>query len=421
MTLDNMQSLPVGEMLTLKVDSKNVNLFLTNIVCDLQKLNSGKSLKLPQIFSTDFTFVLLGNCRKIAAEKYVAETFVAVVLSLVKCRTKKQIEDHWGAMVHVFGSKVRKEKYQYIIEGTLTEEVDCEYQSVKELLIEVGQENENEHDYLCRNQIKKSSKFYQYFHKILDEIMSKEENLDIMDNIFYCPSLLTFLVENYLPLFPLISLYFIPNMNVKDLPSSSSVENHWRSVKLFFKQIPLGQRYVNVYFPMILSYFNAKTEEFCMMKKNKSLYNRLSNKRKFRDPNIFYPNFEIKRRRSEATEHDYNEEDGYTLRKNKKEKSCKFVGRRIDFETIEKNILDSKSVQRDRKMTDKANATIQEIPDKTKVKRRRQKNEPSKIDIMLGLPLKKITETPVRKRKPPSCTLCRSTDHRKRTCPMTRD
>ena len=114
-----------------------------------------------------------------------------------------------------------------------------------------------------------------------------------------------------------MSLFFVPNFTLSDLPTTSSIENHWRNIKLYFKKIPLEKRFVSVYFPYMLGYFNARTKEYMSMKKNKALYNRLSNKRKFTDPGVFYPNFENnKRRKVEALECDYREEDGYSLRRN---------------------------------------------------------------------------------------------------------
>jgi hypothetical protein len=460
-----MKSMPLGEMLTLKVDAKNVNCFLTNYVCDLEKLNSAKTVKLPQIFCTDYTWVnihpilnvffktdihkyladmyaqfecqesseksvllldklhlikfLLINCRKIAKIKYVGETFVAVFLFLLKCKTKAQIYDHWVAMIHVFGTRIKKVEYQRTIEECGLSQASEEFNHLKNS-IEDNVEDDDP-DYICKKPIKRSSKFYDYFKSIHDEQMSKisnEENQDINDNIFYCPKLLAFVVENYLPLFPLMSLSFVPNIHVTDIPTTSSIENHWKNVKLFFKTIPLERRYVSVYFPMMLSFFNSKTTEFLTMKKSKALQGKLASKRNLSDPTLFYPNFEKKKRKFEATEGNFYEEDGYTLRHDKNKKSTKYVRRRIDFHLIEKTVSDLEMPKK-KEMDDSGIKPVKKSNNSGTLNSEETtttKKEIPLIDTMLGLPLKEIVET--KRRKPPSCILCRSVEHKRQNCPM---
>jgi hypothetical protein len=468
LTCDDMQSLPIGEFLTLKVDSKNVSLFLTNFVCDLRKLNNGKTVKIPEVFCTDFTWVnlhpilnvflkteiwtyldnsfkqfeneeksersvvlidklhfikfLLANSRKVTNKKVVSDTFVKVVLQLTKCRRKREVEELWVAMINVFGAEEKREEYQRIIEE-ISEKVDEDFTSFENDISEQTEDNSENVDYLVKNQIRKSSKFYTYFKDIHDVQISRFcEKEESSHNIFYCPALLKMLLEKYLPLFPLISLFVVPNLMIRDLPSSSSIENHWRNIKIYFEKTPLEKRFVSLYFPYMLGYFNAKTKEFLTMKKSKSLFNRLSNKRKFVDPTIFYPNFESKRRKIEC---DFQEEDGYTLRKNQEAKPCKFVGRKLDLNMIEKRKLEFDSDKKGRTKTDKGENDRGEITEqsinlkKLTVKKTKKEKQPFKIDTLLfkRFKLKEVTNTP-RKRKPPSCGLCRSAKHTKRTCPM---
>ena len=166
---------PVCEMLTLKVETKNVKSFLNNFICDLEKINNTTFVNLPQIFVCDYSWInihsvlnvflktdihkyledkfsqfihgiksektlilldklhvikfLLLNCRKIEAEKYKAETFVAVFLHLLNCRTKVDIVNMWIAIVHVFGCKQKNESYQNKIEE-LSSQKSCNYEAL---------------------------------------------------------------------------------------------------------------------------------------------------------------------------------------------------------------------------------------------------------------------------------------------------
>jgi hypothetical protein len=463
----NMTTLPIAEMLTLKVDAKNVTCFLSNFVCDLEKLNSAKSVKLPELFCTDYTWVnihpilnvfmktdihkyledtfkhfeckenseksvlmldklhlikfLLVNSRKIAEDKYIGETFVAVFLYLLKCRTKIQIENHWVAMIRIFGARAKSEEHQRIIQDCLSRDVSDDYENKKDLLMEAVEDGEP--DYLCKKPIKKSSKFYGYFQSIYDKEMlqiSIEEDAGKVknDNIFFCPKLLSFVLDNYLPLFPLMSLFFVPNEGIKDLPTTSPIENHWRNIKLFFQNIPLEKRYVTVYFTLMLSYFNSKTKEHLTMKKSKALYKKLTPKRKRDDNSIFYPNFEEKKKRKiDQTETDYNEEDGYTLRKQKDIRPRKYVQRKIDFNLIEKRVseLDAGRTKSRKIRGKEINNTSEKSSVSVGDKSLNVKKRNSKIDLLLGLPRKE--DTVVKQRKRRSCTLCRSVEHKRKGCP----
>jgi hypothetical protein len=126
----NKNTFPLAEMLALSVDTKNITCFLTNLLCDIQKINKTNAVKLLQIFETDYAWVnihsilsvflkrtisqyleekffqfvnalqseksvltidklhlikfILENSRKNETENFKAETFVAVFLHLLK-------------------------------------------------------------------------------------------------------------------------------------------------------------------------------------------------------------------------------------------------------------------------------------------------------------------------------------------------
>jgi hypothetical protein len=311
-------------------------------------------------------------------------------------------------------------EYQKRIEECGLSQDKAEFEQLKYFIEE--NEQDDDPDYICKKPIKKSSKFYDYFRSLHDEQMSKITQEDIQntnENIFFCPKLLVFVLENYLPLFPLMSLSFVNNIHVKDLPTTSSIENHWKNVKLFFRTIPLEKRYVTVYFPMMLSFFNAKTTEHLTMKKSKALHCKLSNRRKLLDPTLFYPNFDKKRKKIEPTEANINEEDGYTLRRDRNKKSTKYVRRRIDFQSIEKTVsnleISKKEEEDDSGIKPMVKTDISDGNNSVKIIKAKKKIP--KIDKMLGLPLNDdIVET--KRRKRPSCILCRSTEHKRRNCPM---
>jgi hypothetical protein len=81
----------------------------------------------------------------------------------------------------------------------------------------------NKSKIILSKQIRKSSKFSSYFKDIhevqISRFCEKKDNL----TTFYCPALLNILLEKYLPLFPLFSLFVVPNLTLRDLPSSSSI------------------------------------------------------------------------------------------------------------------------------------------------------------------------------------------------------
>jgi hypothetical protein len=456
----NMKTLPLGEMLTLKVDAKNVNLFMTNFVCDLEKLSNQKCLKLPQIFCTDYTWVnihpilhvffktdihkylenkfqlfpeyegseqslllidklhlikfLLMNCRKIATNNFVAETFVAVFLHLLRCRSQLHLEKHWVSVINVFGCSKRKEDHFYIIEQfSELDEIFCSDKSVEK--DDVHGNDEMEPDYICKKPIKKSSKFYSYFKSFMDaESAECSETGEIEDNIFYCPKLLEFVVENYLPLFPLMSLYFIPSRDIIDLPTTSDVENYWKNVKQFFSTIPFKRRDVKLYFTMMQSFFNSQTKEYMLMKKSRALNYKLTNKEKVRDPDLFYPNLG-KRTKHLDSAGNFDQEDGYTKRNVKAKKPSKYVRRKVDLHNIEQS---AKNIEikgkRKRKCSD---TTIGAEKESQSVVKDKKQRKICMVDRLLNLPIKEFEESEVKTRKRRPCILCRSLEHTRRSCP----
>jgi hypothetical protein len=232
-------------------------------------------------------------------------------------------------MIKVFGCKSKNENELRRIE---------ELSKEKEVFSEYGAEEEHyscEQDYICKKPIKKSSKFYTYFKDIYESLIEQDVDVDGTENIFYCPSLLELVIENYLPLFPLVSMYFVPCDQLDDLPTTSSIENHWKNVKNHFSKIELSRRYVSVYFPMMLSYFNAQSKEYLMLNKSKAVEKKISKKRKneITDPFLFHPNFKKVFKLKENA--NYNQQDGYTKRKIAKKKPGKYVRRELDFNAIQ--------------------------------------------------------------------------------------
>jgi len=156
--------------------------------------------------------------------------------------------------------------------------------------------------------------------------------------VFKCEELVDYLLNNYMCLFPLLSVYFIKSEIVTDLPTSSGIENHWKDVKQFMSRVPLRERDVSVYFALYLSYLNSKMKVFELVGKSKELKKRLSTKRTSTNSDEFKPNYN-KRLKKNIVDSDIDEEDGYTKRNLKKEKTCKFVRRRLNFANLENGYL----------------------------------------------------------------------------------
>jgi hypothetical protein len=152
-------------------------------------------------------FLLLNTLKIVHENKYyIEETFVAVFLHFLKCRSRTQIEELWKAILHVFGWKSRNETSQQLIEDISLGKYHLkDYQYLTEM---EGPTVTTEYDYLCKKPIKKESKFYRYFKEILEESIV-EENVEGEPNRFYCPKLEYFVLENYLALSPMISLYHV--------------------------------------------------------------------------------------------------------------------------------------------------------------------------------------------------------------------
>ena len=296
--------IPIAEMLSVTVNIQNVSMFLENFVCDLQKFCK-TSLKMPELFLTDLTWVnihpllnvflkttidkylkdkyiqfkteqsssgsvllvdklhtikfILQKCGQLC-ETYIAETFLAVFLYLLMCRTKENIEDHFRSLVNVFGSKYRKREHEKVLEKCSKfrnkwESSNCQDMDDKEEYVN------QEKDFIKKLPIRKSSDFYTYFREIYEEEQMKMTNDDDdtkEPNSFFAPDLLDYVTLNYLSLFPLFSLYFVPDPNITELPTTSDVENNWKNIKSLFKGIPIRKRSVPIYFSTLQGYYAAE-------------------------------------------------------------------------------------------------------------------------------------------------------------------
>jgi len=188
-----------------------------------------------------------------------------------------------------------------------------------------------------------------------------------------CPELVNHVLLNYLSLFPLFSLFLVRTEKITDLPSSSGVENHWRSVKLFFRKIPTRERHINLYFSLYHSYVRGKTKEFKLLGGDEKVKKKLGKRKFATNSNEFVPNFAKKLKKDVLDNDVVFAEDGYQKRKQTTVKSCKFVRRRLNFASIEEGL--SKTI---------VSKGQKPLGVKTRPKKMQRKNERKSIEeIML--------------------------------------
>lgn len=176
---------------------------------------------------------------------------------------------------------------------------------------------------------------------------------------------------------------------------------------------------------MMLSYFNAQAKEYLLMKKSKALHRKLTNKRKYKDPTVFYPNFIVKKRKEENPELDYDQQDGYTKRKRTPKKICKYVRRKIDFNVIEKTLSEMENgvVQKNKDSSENSTSATplsahQSVLEEDKNSSGRKKTGYGVIDTLLGqlgLPLKEVVKNHELKGTR-HCSRCRAVGHTRRRC-----
>ena len=147
-----------------------------------------------------------------------------------------------------------------------------------------------EKDFIKKLPIRKSSDFYTYFREIYEEEQMKmtNDNDDTEEpNSFFAPDLLDYVTLNYLSLFPLFSLYFVPDPNITELPTTSDVENNWKNIKSLFKGIPIRKRSVPIYFSTLQGYYAAEVGDFTKTK-GRGAYKQLQQKVHKRTASLMY-------------------------------------------------------------------------------------------------------------------------------------
>jgi len=208
--------IPIAEMITVKVDMKNISTFLTYFIGDLEKISKRKNIKNPQIFVTDYTWVnihpilnvflkttiqsyllskwsefanntisensvimidklhfikfLLSNARRLAKKNFVAETFVCCILHLCKCKIKEEIKQMFCCIVDVFCNENVSESSRKIIEDISGREKNYLSSNEFELTYEGCEDIPLEN---FENGIKKNSPFYTFFVSLKERMIVK--------------------------------------------------------------------------------------------------------------------------------------------------------------------------------------------------------------------------------------------------------
>jgi hypothetical protein len=105
------------------------------------------------------------------------------------------------------------------LKNIISEKVDSDFTSYENNVSEQIEENFDNVDYPVKSNqsllnFTLISKIFIKCSRYQDSV--KKKNL----TTFYCPAILNILLEKYLPLFPLFSLFVVPNLTRRDLPSS---------------------------------------------------------------------------------------------------------------------------------------------------------------------------------------------------------
>ena len=192
------------------------------------------------------------------SNKEIGDKFVLIFLKILTCRTLGQVKDLWLLMSKFFGLVNPSDDTKNEIEK-MCDDIDLIKISPNlETYDEVYQD-----EYVYSDEpigIRNNSPFKNYLKKITESVTVDSVNFE-EENPYYCPKLLSYFLDQYLPLIPLFSLIVVPNCYIGKYPNSSSVENHCKNLKeTAFKNFLLKKRYPHEFVKKLRNYNTLQRE-----------------------------------------------------------------------------------------------------------------------------------------------------------------
>ena len=179
---------------------------------------------------------ILKTARSHMDNKMKADTVVAGTMLVLRADTVGDALQIWESLVKVHCEKSVNEDARSKIKAASIGNLS-NFEMVTDFADDTPQEEIVM--YGNRRALRLNSDFYHLFKKTIDKVLKAEENVSVVTNPLYAPSLMKFLTKQYLSLFPLLSASVLNG----GLKTNAHIELYWKAKRAIMSKVPTPQHW----------------------------------------------------------------------------------------------------------------------------------------------------------------------------------
>ena len=179
---------------------------------------------------------ILKTARSHMQDKMKADTVVAGLMLVLRADTVENALQIWESLVKVHCEKSVNEEARSKIK-----EASCGNLSTFEMVTDFGDDTPQDEIVMYGNRraLRLNSDFYHLFNKTMEKVLKADENVSVVTNPLYAPTLIKFLTKQYLSLFPLISASVLNG----GLKTNAHIELYWKAKRAIMSKVPTPQHW----------------------------------------------------------------------------------------------------------------------------------------------------------------------------------
>jgi hypothetical protein len=179
---------------------------------------------------------ILKTARLHTQEKIMADTVVAGFMLVLRADSIGSALHIWENLVKVHCEKSVNEDARKVIKAASIGNLDT-----FEMITDFGDDTPQDETIMYGNRraLRLNSEYYHLFQRTIEKIEKGAENVSVVTNRLYAPTLIKFLNKQYLSLFPLLS----PAVLNGGLKNNAHIELYWKSKRAIMAKVPTPQHW----------------------------------------------------------------------------------------------------------------------------------------------------------------------------------
>ena len=202
----------------------------------LMKGSKIKAATIVTICENHLVPAILKTSRLHTQEKVIADTVVAGLMLVLRADTMENAMNIWENLVKVHCEKsVNENARQNVKAASLGKLNDFE------MITDFGDDTPPDEIIMYGNRraLRLNSEFYHLFQRTIERIEKMDQNVSLVTNSCYAPTLIKFLTKQYLSLFPLLSASVLNG----GLKTNAHIELYWKTKRAIMAKVPTPQHW----------------------------------------------------------------------------------------------------------------------------------------------------------------------------------